>query len=162
MFGFGKKKPTCDCPTPCDTCKCDPPMDSPSVDIRILPKCPVITKAFMFRITLKYKLHASEETTSSWQWTSDLYYDYRAAVQASYDFVKKVALDLNQTDDKSFAFSIDSCIRKEDVLTVTASNVIEVTFADGEHKSEQEILVNVGENVTLPNPLANSNTYLKA
>ena len=144
MFGFGKKKKVCDCSTPCDPCKCDPAI---SIMTNGLPKVPVITKAFGFHTTLKYKDGAG---TSTWVWSSDLYYDYRKALQASYDIVKKIYDDMGANADNKLMFTIDSCLLKENFLNATSSNVYEIVFADGKHIAQNTVLVDEGSNAILP------------
>ena len=144
MFGFGKKKKVCDCSTPCDPCKCDPAI---SIMTNGLPKVPSITKAFGFNTRLKYKDGAG---TSTWIWNSDLYYDYRKALQASYDIVKKIYDDMGANTDNKLVFIIDSCLLKENFLNATSSNVYEIVFADGKVIARNDVLVVEGSNVILP------------
>ena len=137
MFGFGKNKEVCKCEAPCEL----------KVTEDLVPKSPVITRAFGFKTHLKYKDGVG---ANSWEWSSDLYYDYRKAVQASYDIVKTIYNDLNADPDKKFMFTIDSCLLKENFLTATSSNVYEIVFADGQKIAQNDILVDEGSNVILP------------
>lgn len=151
-FLFGSKKKVSNVPKVDDPDSIVPPKDAAKEPIAEIP--PIVTKAFFFKFNVNYY---SKNEVKTYVWSSEAYYDYRKALNASRSIIKDINEQLNTTDSNDYIFIVDLAIKKRKIIDATANDVQVVTFANGKAIKSDCIMVSEGENVILPMP--EPNTY---
>lgn len=116
-------------------------------------KTDVIVKAFMFKYSI---IHGVEDKPNQTTWSSDLYYNYRQAENASFEIIKNFMIDVNKARNtdafEAMVFHRDFAVNCNDVITINAFDVVEVTFKNGVLVKTNEVMISEGDNIVYNKP----------
>jgi hypothetical protein len=118
--------------------------------------------AFRYTYKLTYKNNTENKNgTSTFNWTSDLFTSYREALESSYKTIADITerIETARKNDDMLVNFIDSSLRTDSIIDITAGNVCAVYFNDQFVLfSVKEVYVEQGQDLILP-PLPKNTVF---
>lgn len=130
-------------------------IDLPSTPVE-QPKNDFIFRAFRFKYIIKHiESRGEKDVVTAVSWTSNLYFDYKEAVEKSRKIVKDITDEVNAHiagHGRNFLFHLDFSVKFENILQISAMDVQLVTFRNGKLIGEENVLICDGDNIVLQKP----------